>query len=228
MDDIRVLIVEDDPMVADINKSFTENIDGFRVVGTARNGREALDMCRDRRPDLVVLDIFMPGIDGMGVLASLRQTETAVDIIMITAASDGATISKAMRYGIAGYIIKPFKFERYRSVLESFRDFQRKARGADSLDQADIDKVFAARPDYDSRDMPKNFHVQTLNLIVDFLCASLEARSAEEVAAGIGISRVTARRYLEYLVTQGRLQMLLDYAAVGRPVHRFRLVEAKG
>ncbi len=228
MDDIRVLIVEDDPMVADINRSFTENVDGFRVVGTARNGREALDMCRDRHPDLVILDVYMPGIDGMGVLTSLRQAETAIDVIMITAASDGATISTAMRQGIAGYIIKPFKFERYRSVLESYRDFQRKARQSASLDQADIDRVFAARPDHDARDMPKNFHVQTLNSIVDFLCASPEARSAEEVAAGIGISRVTARRYLEYLVTEGRLQMLLDYAAVGRPVHRFRLVEQKG
>jgi len=227
MDDIRVLIVEDDPMVADINKSFTENIEGFRVVGTARNGQEALDMCRDRHPDLVILDVYMPGIDGMGVLAGLRQTETPIDIIMITAASDGSTISKAMRHGIAGYIIKPFKFERYRSVLESYRDFQRKARQSASLDQADIDKVFATRPDYDPRDMPKNFHVQTLNLIVDFLFASPEPRSSEEVAAGIGISRVTARRYLEYLVSQGRLQMLLDYAAVGRPVHRFRLVEQR-
>jgi two-component system, CitB family, response regulator DctR len=228
MDDIRVLIVEDDPMVADINRSFTENIDGFKVVGTARNGREALDMCRDRRPDLVILDVFMPGIDGMGVLAGLRRTETAVDIIMITAASDGATISKAMRHGIAGYIIKPFKFERYRSVLESYREFQRKTRQSVNLDQADIDKVFAARPDYDAREMPKNFHVQTLNSIVDFLFACSQPQSSEEVAAGIGISRVTARRYLEYLVSQGRLQMLLDYAAVGRPVHRFRIVEQKG
>lgn len=228
MNDIRVLIVEDDPMVADINKSFTEQIDGFKVVGLAKNGQEALDMCRDRQPDLVVLDVFMPGIDGMGVLASLRREEAAVDIIMITAASDGATISKAMRYGIAGYIIKPFKFERYKSVLESYRDFQRKINQSANLDQSDIDRVFAARPDQDGRDMPKNFHVQTLNSIVDFLLASREPSSAEEVAAGTGISRVTARRYLEYMVSQGRIQMLLDYAAVGRPVHRFRLVEQKG
>ncbi|MDR3564575.1 MAG: response regulator [Negativicutes bacterium] len=222
MNAIRVLIVEDDPMVADINKSFTENIDGFAVVGLAKNGQEALEMCRDRRPELIILDVYMPGIDGMGVLANLRQTETAVDIIMITAASDGATINKAMRMGIAGYIIKPFKFERYRSVLESYRDFQRKASQVSNLDQADIDKVFAVRPDYDPREMPKNFHVQTLHSILDFLAAAREPLSAEEVATGTGIARVTARRYLEYLVSEGRLQMLLDYVAVGRPVHRFR------
>jgi two-component system response regulator DctR len=223
MNFIRVLIVEDDPMVADINRSFTEKIDGFEVVGIARNGQEALALCAARQPDLVIMDVYMPTMDGVAALAALRRADAAVDVIMITAANDSATIGKAMRQGIAGYIIKPFKFERYRAVLESYRDFRRKASQRDTLDQADIDKVLAIKLDCDSREMPKNLHAQTLAGIVDFLAGKIGPQSAEEVAAGTGISRVTARRYLEYLVTEGRLQMLLDYIAVGRPVHRFML-----
>ena len=187
---IKVLIVEDDPMVAEINKSFTEMINSFCVIGIARNGQDALSMCRAKRPDLVILDIYMPGIDGLDVLAALRQANTMIDVIMITAANDSATISKAMRLGIAGYIIKPFKFERYRAVLDAYRDFNRKVKKSGQLEQADIDKVFAVRIDPAASELPKNFHIQTLNSILDFLAASETPPSAEEVALEIGISQL--------------------------------------
>ena len=222
MKEIRVLIVEDDPMVADINKKFTEAVPGFVVVGTARNGRDALLLLEKEKPDLLILDVYMPEVDGISVLSLLRKSDIPADVIMVTAAGDTATVARIMRQGVIDYIVKPFKFERYRAALESYLDFRKKLSHKSTLSQADLDVMLSVKTE-SQQDTPKNFHVQTMNSIVDFMLAHAEALSADEVAAGTGVSRVTARRYLEYLVTQGRLQMLLDYVAVGRPVHRFKM-----
>ena len=220
MKDLRVLIVEDDPMVADINKKFTEAVPGFIVAGTARNGRDALLLMEKEKPDLLILDVYMPDVDGISVLSLLRKSDIPVDVIMVTAAGDTATVARIMRQGVIDYIVKPFKFERYRAALESYRDFRKKLCQSSSLSQADLDTMLSVKRE-SQHETPKNLHVQTMNAVVDFMQAHDEALSADEVAAGTGVSRVTARRYLEYLVTQGKLQMLLDYVAVGRPIHRF-------
>jgi two-component system, CitB family, response regulator DctR len=222
MKEIRVLIVEDDPMVADINKKFTEAVPGFIVAGTACNGRDALLMVEKEKPDLLILDVYMPDVDGVSVLSLLRKSEIPVDVIMVTAAGDTATVARIMRQGVIDYIVKPFKFERYKAALESYLDFRKKLSGKSTLNQTDLDVMLSVRTE-SHQETPKNFHVQTMNAVIDFMLAHSEAFSADEVAAGTGVSRVTARRYLEYLVTQGRLQMLLDYVAIGRPIHRFKV-----
>ena len=222
MNDIRVLIVEDDPMVAEVNSKFTEAVEGFVVAGIASNGREALTLLESKRPDLVVLDVYMPEVDGVEVLSLLRKSDAATDVIMVTAAGDTATIGRVMRQGIVDYIIKPFKFERYRAALESYRDFRGKLEQKTALNQAELDAMLPFKAD-NGEEMPKNFHPRTMNTIIDYMMTRQESLSADEVALGTGISRVTARRYLEYLVTQGRMQMLLEYISVGRPIHRFNI-----
>ena len=222
MKDLRVLIVEDDPMVADINRKFTEAVTGFVVAGTARNGQEALLLLEKEKPDLLILDVYMPEVDGVSVLSLLRKSDIPVDVIMVTAAGDTETVARIMRQGVIDYIVKPFKFERYRAALESYLEFRKKLSHKSTLSQNDLDTMLSVKTE-SQQDTPKNFHVQTMNSIIDFMLSHPEALSAEEVAAGTGVSRVTARRYLEYLVTQGRLQMLLDYVAVGRPIHRFKV-----
>ena len=179
-------------------------------------------MLEKEKPDLLILDVYMPEVDGISVLSLLRKSEIPVDVIMVTAAGDTDTVARIMRQGVIDYIVKPFKFERYRAALESYLDFRKKLSHKSTLNQTDLDTMFSVKTE-SQQDAPKNFHVQTMNSIVNFMLAQTEALSADEAAAGTGVSRVTARRYLEYLVTQGRLQMLLDYVAVGRPVHRFKV-----
>ncbi|WP_040682996.1 response regulator [Thermosinus carboxydivorans] len=225
VDDIRVLIVEDDPMVAEINKKFTEAVTGFTVVGVVKDGAAALAFVAQKSVDLIILDNYLPEKTGVEVLAELRRRDQPVDVIMVTAADDSKTVSRILRQGVVGYIAKPFKFERYRAVLEAYRSFREKTLKKTNLAQEDIDEMFSVRqrsagPD----DIPKNFSQQTMNLIIDFLANQTAPLSAEEIAAGVGISRVTARRYLEYFVDLGRVQRTMEYLTVGRPVHRFKLV----
>ena len=126
MKELRVLIVEDDPMVADINRKFTEAVIGFVVAGTARNGQEALLLLEKEKPDLLILDVYMPEVDGVSVLSLLRKSDIPVDVIMVTAAGDTETVARIMRQGVIDYIVKPFKFERYRAALESYLEFRKK------------------------------------------------------------------------------------------------------
>lgn len=226
MEPIRVLIVEDDPMVADINKNYAEAVPGYSVIGIAKNGREALDMIDRLQPDLLILDNYLPEVSGLEVLATLRRQERPLDIIMITAADDTVTVSKAMRLGIVAYITKPFKFDRYRAVLETYRQLRLEIGSKQHLDQHAIDRlatISLGSAGQEQEDLPKNYQSQTKERIVQFLISQQQAQSAEEVATSVGLSRVTARRYLELLVEQGLVERTLDYLTVGRPVHRFRL-----
>lgn len=226
MDDIRVLIVEDDPMVAEINRKYTEAVKGFTVVKMVRKGDEALEQVSRVRPALVILDNYLPEKTGLEILNVLRRDEWPIDVIMITAADDAHTVTRAFRQGIIAYITKPFTFERYRSVLEAYRDFRLQTGKKKRLGQAEIDSLAArgsGRLNLELSKMPKNYNSQTRDLIINFLVGQQSAQSAEEIAVKAGLSRVTARRYLEYLVEQGQVRRTLDYLAVGRPVHRFHM-----
>lgn len=225
MDEIRVLVVEDDPMVAEINKNFTEAVEGFKVLCVAKNGSEALELLAKRPVDLVVLDIYLPEKNGIEVLAEIRRQERPIDVIMITAADDSTTVTAALRQGVVAYIAKPFKFDRYRSVLEAYKNFRQKSQKRKTLEQEDIDKLFGTNPIALIQEPPKNFNAQTLSSILAYMTAQTSFQSAEEIASGVGLSRVTARRYLEYLVEKGQVQRVMDYLAVGRPMHRFKIIE---
>ena len=228
MEPIRVLIVEDDPMVADINTRFTEAVKGFTVVGAARDGQEALRLLAECKPDLVILDVYMPHLDGLSVLATLRQEAAEVDVILITAANDGESVRLARQGGAIDYIIKPFKFDRYQRTLESYREYRGKVFQKESFTQAELDQVREIKKETPPQGLPKNLHPQTLGLVVNLLSQAQGALSAEEVATELGLSRATARRYLEYWPETEKVSLVLEYATVGRPVHRFRLHGVQG
>ena len=83
---IRTVVVDDDYMVAEIHRGFVERVSGFEVVGVAHSGEEALGAVERLRPDLLVLDLYLPDQTGLGVLDELRRKGNTVDVIMVTAA----------------------------------------------------------------------------------------------------------------------------------------------
>lgn len=226
MKKIHVLIIEDDRMVAEINKKYTEAVEGYVVVGLVHNGHEVIEQVNKLKPDVIILDNYLPETNGLEILHALRYLDKPIDVIMITAADDAQTVQKALRQGVVAYITKPFKFERYRAVLEAYRENCFRINEKERFDQGEIDDIIAVgsgRINQEHGDMPKNFNSQTRDLIINFLVGQTEAASAEQVAATVGVSRVTARRYLEYMLEQGQVVRTMDYLTVGRPVHRFKL-----
>lgn len=221
---IPTLIVEDDPMVLEINKEFVEKVGGFQVVGTAQTGSEAVRLIQKEPPQLVILDFYLPDMDGIEVLKEVRSSGSPVDIIMVTAARDAETIKEVLRYGAIDYIVKPFKFARLQNALLSYQLLRNKLEEKSTLDQEEIDALKKTRPSAKPfEELPKGLNEVTLRQVFLHLVKNKQSLSAEEVAEGIGIARVTARRYLEYLTRIGKLKLEIQYGSVGRPVNRYTI-----
>jgi response regulator of citrate/malate metabolism len=220
-DAIRTLVVDDDYMVAEIHRGFVERVPGFKVVGVAHGGREALDAIERLYPDLLILDIYLPDLTGLAVLDELRRNGNDVDAIMVTAAKDVASIQQAMHRGALHYIVKPFDFARFRQTLENFRRFCQERSAREILGQRDIDRLYRMMTPTLSVELPKGLNRPTLELVVHYLAEQRAPKTAQEVADGTGVSRGTARRYLEYLEQQGQARLELRYGSTGRPEHLY-------
>jgi len=222
---IEVLIVEDDPMVVEINRGFITTISGFRVTGVARSGREAIEMIKELTPNLVLLDIYLPDIDGITALQEIRRLGFPTDVIIVTAAQDVDTIQKGFRYGAIDYIIKPFKFTRLKSALNCYATMHNRFKRYNQMNQTEIDSLAFGRGQQVNDDVPKGLNEITLKQIYLYLLKESASLSAEEVADGVGLARVTARRYLDFLEKSGKVVLELQYGSVGRPVNRYKIKE---
>lgn len=228
MADIKTLIVEDDPMVAEVNRRFVESVASFTVVGMAATGAEALESIMELKPDLTLLDIYLPDMDGVTVLHEIRRRLLPTDVILITAAQDVPTIQDVIRHGAIDYIIKPFKLDRLKAALESYAGIHEGlAHHRGLVDQETIDRFTrgGARGEDKKEVLPKGLHELTLKQVYAYLLKQQKSLSADEVAAGVGLARVTARRYLDYLQRVGKVSLELQYGSVGRPVNRYRLLD---
>lgn len=217
-----VLVVDDDFMVAEIHRRFVERVDGFRVVGVARTGGEALTAAHELGPDLILLDVYLPDMTGLEVLQRLRADGDRVGVIMITAARELDTVSGALDGGAADYLIKPFEFDQLQTKLLAFAARADALESAAGVDQSLIDSLFggpAATPA--AKVLPKGLGVETGELVLAAVRDAGEV-SAAECADAVGISRVSARRYLEHYLSAGTVELRLQYG-VGRPERRYRL-----
>ncbi|MBF6181690.1 response regulator [Nocardia otitidiscaviarum] len=217
---IRVLVVDDDFMVARVHSGYVSRTAGFEVAGVAHTGGEALRMIGELRPDLVLLDIYLPDIDGLSVLRGIRETAEA-DVIVVSAADHVDTIRAAVRGGVLHYLIKPFTYGALHDQLRHFATLHTKLSGLDRAAQADIDQVFGARPS-GTIALPKGLTAHTADLVARVLRAADTDLSAQECAAAAALSRVSARRYLEYFVDTARAEVRLRYGGTGRPERRYR------
>ena len=227
---IDVLLIEDDPMVQEVNRQFIERVDGFQVIGTAHTGEEGIQLARIVKPDLIILDVYMPAKNGVETLKALRQEGINVEVIAVTAANDRKTIRTMLHHGARDYIIKPFKFERLQQALNNFLLYKSSINGEGKLTQKELDQLNVMQTHTDKpieiEVMPKGLNHQTMKQIMSYMANQQQPLSAEEAADGIGIARVTARRYLDYLQKSGKVQLDIQYGGVGRPLNRYSLVKS--
>ncbi len=223
----RLLIVEDDPLVLDLHKRLISTMEGFEVVGTSANGSIALDFLQHNKVDCVLLDIFVPGIDGLELLKKIRDIGADTDAIIISAAQEGDKIKEALRLGAYGYILKPFKYERLRATLCSLRNHQRNIRQQEVLNTQElIDKSFdtVTNSVNAGKSFPKGIQEGTLQLIECAIKDENAPISAGDLAKKLEISRVTVQRYINFLKESGRIMEEIDYRQKGRPVKRFTYI----
>lgn len=226
---LRVLVVDDDFMVARVHRRFVERVPGFEVVAEAHTAADALAAAREHRPDLVLLDVYLPDANGLGLLESLAELEPPVDVLVVSAADDVETVQRAFRGGVEHYLIKPFTAEAMAARLTDYRR-RRESMGRlggdeGAVAQHEVDALFArSEPAPAEVVLPKGLAEPTLRLVGEALreaSARGETLSASECGEQVGLARVSARRYLEFLVERGHATVAHRYGGAGRPERRY-------
>jgi two-component system CitB family response regulator len=220
---IDVVVADDDFRVAEVHAAFVEGIRGFRVVGRTHTAAAALDVVGRLRPALVLLDLYLPDASGLEVLQRLRALPGGgPDVVVLTAARESAAVRTAIRAGALHYLIKPVDFSALREQLEAYAQLQARHARARELDQQEVDELFGLLRTAPAA-LPAAARSPTARRIVAVLREAPDGLMAVDVADAVGISRATAQRHLSTLVRAGVLDLALDYGALGRPRHRYRM-----
>ncbi|MEW9670093.1 response regulator [Ammoniphilus sp. 3BR4] len=218
---INVLIVEDDPMVSSINKRFLGKSHEFSLIGTAKNGKEALAKMEDAPIDLLLLDMYMPVLNGMELLKEIRHSGYQCDVIMITAADAPDVVEEALRLGVVDFILKPYDYKRFQDALIAYkRRYDMFRAHSSAVNQEVIDSLHrqpAAKPNREDEHTPKGIDPITLNLVRETLQQSAQPLSAQDISDRTDLSRITTRKYLEYLAELNEIILDLKYSNQGRP-----------
>ncbi|GGU47746.1 transcriptional regulatory protein [Streptomyces albospinus] len=219
---IDVLVVDDDFYVAEVNSRYVSRVPGFRVMGRAHTAAEALMAVERGSVDLMLLDHYLPGEDGLQLVRRLRRLGHETDIIMVSAAHGAEQVSSALRNGVLQYLVKPFSFAALRAKLTSYAQMRERLDRSDSLGQGEVDEIFGTlHAPVQVEVPPKGYSAATTEHIRDVLLRAGKALSAQEVADLTGVSRSTAQRYLKHLQERGSVQLALKYGGAGRPEHHY-------
>jgi response regulator of citrate/malate metabolism len=230
--DIRVLVVEDEPVASAAHAAYVGRIPGFSLAGTAPDGQSALRLLTElaaagQPVELVLLDMNLPDLHGLDIARRMRAAGILADIIAITAVREVAIVRSAVAIGVVQYLIKPFTYATFADKLGSYRLFRQQlaspaaGAGRAGASQSDVDQAFASLRAPSELPLPKGLSGSTLDSVKEYLKQQASAVSATEVMAALGMSRVTARRYLEYLADAGTATRAPRYGTPGRPENEY-------
>jgi response regulator of citrate/malate metabolism len=227
MSAVRVLVVDDEPLIAEAHAAYTQRVDGFAVAGVAHTAQQAMAALRAAPVDLVLLDLNLPDMHGLELCRAMRAAGTGTDVLVVTSARDLAVVRTAVSLGVTHYLLKPFTFATFREKLLGYARYRSQVLGTDEVAaQHEIDRAFAALRGSSPDSLPKGLDQGTLDLVLGVLRAAdgPVGLSAAEVAARMGASRVTARRYLEHLAEAGQVARSPRYGGPGRPEVEYRRI----
>ena len=230
---LRVVIVEDDFRIAQVQEQFLQKITGVELVGKALNAKEALEILAKEEVDLLLLDIYIPDELGTDLLPKIKDLYPSVDIIMVTAATEKVMLEKAIQYGVKDYLLKPVTMEKFIESIERYKKKKQILTNHDDMvDQSLIDTYFGnTKPNEESLDdanqsnLPSGVDRFTLIKVKEIMSSLDDGISITGMAEKMGTSRTTARRYLEYLVSINYCKAEYDYGIVGRPERKYFLTK---
>lgn len=223
---IEILIIEDDLRIADIHRRFIDRIEGFEVVGSAHTGVEAKDWISALKPDLILLDVYLPDMMGTELLSYIQRESPDSDIIFITAASEVHVVKQAFRGGVFDYILKPLTFDRFQESLFSYKEKRITLSSSGHLQEESIHLLWNQQKTVLPSEhifTPKGIDPKTMEKVLLHLSEQTSGITAEKFGLISGLSRSSSRRYLEYLVSENQASAELIYGTIGRPERRYFL-----
>lgn len=222
----KVIIIEDDPMVASINRQYVELNKYLKVVGHFFNGQEALEYLRNHSVDLAILDVYMPVMNGVELLTEIRKLQRQIDVIMVTAASDAIHVKQLLSLGVIDYLVKPFEYVRFNHALARFME-HKELLNQENFSQQQLDSLFESPSAIAHQELlRKGLQEKTLETILNYMKQHpLDGLTSEKVAEEVHLSRVTVRRYMNYLLENKEIVSDIDYSTGGRPSIIYRYIK---
>lgn len=221
---MNILIVEDDPMVRNINKGFIKKIDPGFTIYEAKDVSSAKETLMTKNMDLVLLDVYLGNSSGPDLLSWIRENRLDMEVILITADNSSETVEGAFRHGALDYLIKPFSFERFKEAVEKAIKRKKQLQHQKSIDQSFIDEMLLSRSADEKEEFEKGISPLTYTLLKNVLAKNKTPLTAKSIADKTDLARVTVRRYLEYMVKVGEAKEILNYGKVGRPQKMYILI----
>lgn len=222
---VQAVIVEDDLMVASINRQYLTQIHNINVKAVFHNGKEAWEYLSKETADLIILDEYMPGMTGMELLTGIRAAGLPFDVIMVTAANDSAHLDQAMRLGVLDYLVKPFSYQRFQDAVSKYLSKRQLLQEREHFSQSSIDMMLGQERVSRTQTLSKGLQDKTLSLIRELLNEHKNSfLTCEEIAGMCSLSRVTVRRYMNYLIELNEVISEVDYQTGGRPSVKYRLI----
>ena len=219
-----VLIVEDDPMVAMINEQFVSRHKDFKVIEKCGDGESALQYLEENKVDLVIMDVYMPIMDGFETLRQIRKKQIEVDVIMVTAANEAESLKQGLHLGVVDYLVKPFTYERFKIALDKFLAQAEALKDLEKVNQKNIDFLIDnTRKTVDDLH-PKGIQEKTMRMILDHLRENTNKwLTGDEIAEKVGLTGVTVRRYMTHLTETGLVMGDMNYETGGRPCMLYKI-----
>ena len=225
---LTILIVEDDPMVSSINKQYLMRIikpENLTVYQTA-TAKKALAITKNINPDLILLDVYLPKTSGTELLEQFIQHNLHPNVIMLSAAKDSTNINIALKYGVLDYLLKPFSFKRFKEAIEHFLKYNKVLQKNNTVSQGELDHIFITQDMNNLNDetgLPKGLSDFSLTKIETAISQLADEFSNQDVARQSKLSRITTKKYLDYLEKTGKLSTKVHYLKVGRPIKIYKL-----
>lgn len=220
----KVLIVEDDPMVAMINEQFVSRHKDFEVTHKCNDGKSVLEYLDENEVDLIILDVYMPYMDGFETLRQIRKKQISVDVIMVTAANEREQLKEGLHLGVVDYLVKPFTFERFKVALDKFIAQSEALKDLDKVNQKNIDFLIDKSRKTTNELYPKGIQEKTLQTIIEHLKENKSKwLTGDEIAEKVGLTGVTVRRYMTHLAESGMVIADMNYGTGGRPCMLYKI-----
>lgn len=220
----NVLIVEDEPKIAEFHVDLLNHSQAFSPIGVASSIKEARSMFAILKPDLIILDNYLPDGTGIDFMKYIASNDSPQNVIFITAANDIATVNKAVRLGCFDYLLKPISYSRLEDSLQRFANYMSTLKSTDLLSQRYVDAIlnYQSKSNVRIEDLPKGIDAITLDKVKDVFIKPEITHTSESLASAAHLSKTTARRYLEYCAIAGFLDAEIRYGNIGRPERLYR------
>ncbi|MCE0495538.1 response regulator [Vibrio salinus] len=214
----NVLIVEDESSIAEFHADYLHQTRRFNPVGIARTLAETRKMIQLLKPHLILLDNYLPDGKGIDLLKEMAVAKHVPDVIFITAANDMETVREGMRCGVFDYLLKPISYDRLSDSLDRYLKYTSSIKASDNINQRHVDELFNFQSkSAHLQQLPKGIDELTVEKVTQAFNQEQMVHTAETLGHELGISKTTARRYLEFLTARGFLNAIIQHGKVGRP-----------